>query len=96
MPIMERMCETCPYHEAGWKHVRQFLKDRARTEASPICHSTGSGALTKKKHKQSHLCRGARNYMLERLHSSGFLEAATDAAWDKKCAEMGIKPDTCK
>jgi hypothetical protein len=58
-------------------------------EGSPICHSTGEiveGA--KRIYREDRLCRGARNFALQTFHASGFLEAPTDAAWEKKLAEI--------
>lgn len=89
LPVMQKQCATCPFRDTGWTELRGFLIQRAMTEASPICHSTGK-ALSKRVSKKSLLCRGARNFMLDYLCGTGFLSAATDAAWDAKCKEMGI------
>lgn len=92
-PIMPAMCSTCPLRDTGWTEVRGLLIQRTLSEASPICHSTGPDALTEKKAKQDMLCRGARDFALRFFHGIGFLEAATDEAWDRKCAELNIKPN---
>jgi len=36
------------------------------------------------------LCRGARDMQLDWLAGIGFLEAATDKAWNKKCRQLGL------
>ena len=37
------------------------------------------------------LCRGARDIALKLFKGMGFIDAATDEAWNKKCDELGIK-----
>ncbi len=86
LPVRDRMCATCPFHEAGWTHVRDFLKARALSEASPICHSTGKSLV--KCEGKAQVCRGARNYQIEYFYHIGFLSAPTDAAWAAKLAEI--------
>ena len=89
IPLMKRMCKTCPFRETGWTHVRPLLIERSLTEATPICHSTGE-ALVDKPLGPSRLCRGARDFQLQFFAGIGFIEAATDAAWEKRCRELGI------
>lgn len=91
LPVMEKQCATCPFLEKGWKEVRSLLEKRALFEATPICHSTGSGALSKKRISRKPLaCRGARDLQLQSFHRMGFIDAPTDLAWDKKCKELGL------
>lgn len=85
---MKAKCATCPFNAGGWSEVRPLLEQRALTQATPICHSTGSHALSKKVHKKAHACRGARDLQLRLFASLGFIESATDEAWAKKHAEM--------
>src|SRR4051794_31621422 len=87
--VMEKHCATCPFHAAGWTHVRELLTSRAM-QAAPICHSTGSRALKKGKDwiKQAHVCRGARNLQLDMMFRLGVIKAPTDAAWAEKVNEM--------
>ncbi len=91
IPVMKTQCATCPFRQEGWTEVRPLLMHRALNEATPICHSTGDGALSKTKlHAKDHACRGARNLQLEAFAAIGFIEAATDEAWEKKCREMNL------
>jgi len=57
----------------------------ALTEASRICHSTGSNnAINSRTGKPPAICRGARDLQLKFFVATGFLDAPTDAAWNKK------------
>jgi hypothetical protein len=76
--------------------LRADLEQCAATRASRICHSTGSNAINENTGKREKLCRGARNTQLAILHRMGFLRAATDAAWNAKCRELGIVPNKKK
>lgn len=91
--VMRVQCATCPFREDGYKDVRELLVHRALQEATPICHSTGPGAIvprSKRVSKKPLACRGARNLQLQVFFSLGFLEAPTDAAWEKKAMELGL------
>jgi hypothetical protein len=90
MPIMPAQCATCPFRKGGWEHVRPLLENRALNEATPICHSTGKGALVKKIPRQ-HICRGARDLQLQCFHAMGVIAAPTDEAWADACRRMGIR-----
>lgn len=69
--------------------VRDLLTKRALTEGSPICHCTGiNHAHGKLVSRKPLLCRGARDLQLRIFASLGFIEAATDAAWDKKARKL--------
>ncbi len=91
---MVRNCATCPYVQGGYEQVRPLLEYRATMIATPICHSTGRNPLCGKANRISktpRACRGARNQQLARFAKIGFIEAATDEAWEKKAREMGLK-----
>lgn len=95
MPVMPAMCATCPFRE-GSKHegLRHDLTISALSECSRICHSTGSNnGINYRTGKPEMLCRGARNMQMDLLVGIGFLSEATDAAWNAKCAEMGMVPN---
>jgi hypothetical protein len=92
LPIQEAQCATCPFREGSkTEFLRTTLAMSALSEASRICHSTGSNnAFHKRTGKPQALCRGARDVQLKYLYSIGFIDAPTDEAWMNKCKEMGI------
>lgn len=91
LPVNAQMCPTCPFRDDGWTHLRAFLQERAMTEATPICHSTGKALVPRTKRLGSaRLCRGSRDYQIQALYTVGFLDAPTDAAWDAKRKHYGV------
>lgn len=88
------MCSTCPFSKDSaeeYKAVRGVLGERILSQASHICHQTGSNnAFHRRTGKQPTLCRGARNVQLAAFRATGFIAAATDEAWNVKCVEMGM------
>ncbi len=92
MKVCRVMCATCPFRPGSkYAHLRDALAHSAATEATRICHSTGSNnAINRRTGKPPAVCRGARDLQLQQFASTGFIEAATDEAWNKKCAQMGI------
>jgi hypothetical protein len=93
-PVNKEMCATCPWRKGSpYEYVRETLMVSALTEASRICHSTGSNAINENTGIPERLCRGARNEQLEMFHAIGFLKEPTDEAWDKQCGRLGIKPN---
>lgn len=94
VPVRATMCSTCPFRpDAKEEHamVREPLIERILSEASHICHQTGSNnAFHHRTGKQQALCRGARNLQLKVFAETGFISAATDTAWNEKCREMGL------
>ena len=86
-PVMKGMCKTCPFKEehVGAVEIANMVKARCMTEASQICHHP---ALHGK--KETHLCRGARDYQLKIFHRMGFIDEPSDEAWDNKRRELGI------
>jgi hypothetical protein len=92
--VMKKQCASCPFREDGrGLPVRELLERRALSKATPICHSTGPGALVSKKKKLSAkplACRGARDLQLRLFHAMGFIEAPTDIAWNKKAKELKL------
>ena len=97
MPINKRMCATCPFRDGSpYADLVPSLTLSAFTEASRICHSTGSNALNEHTGKKERLCRGARDAQLQLLFKLGFLSAATDAAWSAKCCDLGIQQDRAR
>lgn len=84
LPVRKAKCRTCPFREDGWTHVRSLLEQRALTEGSPICHSSGK-ALTRHdgERVKAHICRGARDFQLTIFHRLGVIAEPTDAAWEQ-------------
>jgi hypothetical protein len=94
MPVNKRMCATCPWREnSPHADLVPILEDCAFSQASRICHSTGSNAINENTGKREKLCRGARNAQLHFLVAIRFLDEPTDAAWTAKCREMNIEQD---
>jgi hypothetical protein len=94
LPCRETMCSTCPFApNSPTAHVREAITHSALTEAARICHQTGSNNLF---HRRTglprHICRGARDLQLQMLAALGFLEEATDEAWNARRVEMGMPP----
>lgn len=94
LPVMPVQCATCPFREGvdqKYACLRKDLGESALNEASRICHSTGkNNAFHRDTGKPEKLCRGARDLQIALYHAFGFIEAATDEAWEKKCTEMGL------
>lgn len=87
----KKCCTTCPFLKGGWNMLAPFLTERALTEATPICHSTGPLALKKPAiSEEPRACRGARDIQLRYFTSCGFISEPTDKAWAEKCKELGI------
>jgi hypothetical protein len=91
LPLMAKMCATCPFRDGSkYEALKLDLSISALSEASRICHSTGSNnGINHRTGKPPMLCRGARDLQLRVFHSIGFIEAPTDEAWQKKRNELG-------
>lgn len=87
MPVKKIMCESCPFGPNGCQEVRATVEERL-FQVSQTCHSTG--AVHGK--KDTHVCRGARNFQLQILHRLGFLESPSDEAWEKRANELSRRP----
>lgn len=94
LPVRKTQCKTCPFCEDGWTEVRELLEKRALMEASPICHCTGD-SLPESKGKPF-ICCGARDFQIQFFHRIGFIDEATDEAWNAKLLEMKNKSTTVK
>jgi hypothetical protein len=84
MPVMLAQCKTCPFRERGPMELRARIEARILSGVNQTCHSTG---LARGK-RDTHLCRGARDFALTLFHRLGFLSEPTDAAWDRKRREI--------
>lgn len=88
-PLMAEMCPTCPFREGSpYEGLRTELTISALSDASRICHSTGSNGIHKRTGKPPKLCRGARTVQLNYFAATGFISAPTDAAFAAKWKEM--------
>lgn len=77
-PVMKSKCPTCPFHEDTPARVglANMVRKRCITEASQICHHPRV-----KGKKETHLCRGARDFQLEVFTAIGVLKEPTDECW---------------
>ncbi len=94
MPVRAEMCSTCPFRDGvdeKYSDLRPMLTISALSEASRICHQTGTNnAFHARTGKPPVLCRGARDVQLRLFHSIGFIEEPTDEAWAAKRNELGV------
>lgn len=91
LPVLKAKCATCPFREGSkYDGLAPGLAASALSDASRICHSTGSNAIHRRTGKPERLCRGARDVQIKFFHAIGFLKEPTDAAWEAKCQEMNI------
>lgn len=85
--VMKKRCPTCPFGEKGERDRSPEIADMVRTrcmkEASQICHHSRLHGK-----KETHLCRGARDFQLEIFHRLGVIAEPTDEAWGKARADM--------
>lgn len=85
MPVMKGMCSTCPFHEQhiGQIEIADMVRKRCLTEASQICHHPRLHGK-----KETHLCRGARDFQLMIFHRLGVIDEATDEAWERALQQL--------
>lgn len=86
MAVMAKRCPTCPFGAEGQPDRRPEVANRVRErvimQASQVCHHPRlSGG------KETHLCRGARDFQLMLFHRLGAIDEPTDRAWSQKLAE---------
>ena len=85
MPVMPKMCPTCPFGPNGCIELREKISSRVLSVASQTCHSTG---VAIGKNYDTHLCRGARNLQLTVFHRLGVIAEPTDEAWMKAARQL--------
>jgi hypothetical protein len=91
IPVLKAMCATCPFRDGSpYAYLVTELTKSALSAASRVCHSTGSSAINRRTGKRPRLCRGARDIQLRYFRAVGFIDAATDEAWEKKRKELGL------
>lgn len=72
MPVMAELCPTCPFLDDGDLRMRARIQNQVLTDASQTCHHSGGLA-----NRDTHLCRGARDFQLQIFHRMGFLAEPT-------------------
>ena len=77
-PVIAKRCKSCPFREGGDLKTRERVMVRCMTEASQICHHPSLFG-----EKETHLCRGARDYQKQIFHRMGLLKDETDEAWEE-------------
>lgn len=83
MPVMKAKCKSCPFGDNGDLGLRVKIELRL-LQVSQTCHSTGV-AVGK---KDTHICRGARDWQLMILYRMRILKAPTDEAWQLRAQEL--------
>lgn len=98
LPVRKTMCATCPFRPGSpTAYLAADLAASACSEASRICHSTGSDNLFHRRTgKKQHICRGARDLQLGLMTALRVISEPTDEAWNKKRIEIGMKPQVIK
>ena len=86
--VMPQQCSSCPFREGPDGRVPDpkllaSVQVRVLTRASQICHHP-----TLHGKRQTHLCRGARDYQLMIFYRLGFLKEPTDRAWQEKADQL--------
>lgn len=90
--ICNVMCPTCPFRPGSkYANLAPGLAESALTEASRICHSTGSNnGINRRTGKRPMFCRGARDVQLRFFSAIKFISEPTDEAWATKRAELSV------
>ncbi|MGH8001983.1 MAG: hypothetical protein ACREPR_21780 [Brasilonema sp.] len=83
LPVMKAKCKTCPFHtdEHGRHldpHLVSIIQADIISKASQLCHHPRLIG-----EKETHICRGARDFQIEIFYRLGVLETPTQEAWDK-------------
>jgi len=69
------------------------LAASAMSDASRICHSTGSNnAINERTGLPPHICRGARDLQLQMMYAYRFISSPTDEAWNEARVKIGMSP----
>lgn len=85
-PVMAAKCASCPFGENGDRELRVAVMNRTGLQASQICHHPRTHGK-----KETHLCRGARDEQLTILHRLGWIQEATDAAFNEASRMAGVQ-----
>lgn len=92
LPLRKTMCATCPFRAGSpTAYLAADLAASAISEASRICHSTGSNnAFHRQTGLPEHICRGARDVQLRFMAAAGVIDAPTDDAWNEARTRIGM------
>jgi hypothetical protein len=88
LPVNPNKCRTCPFtqsHATAIALQRSIIDRMLDDGGSQICHGTEGPNRRPKS-----LCRGAREQMLTLFFRMGFIDEATDEAWNVKRRELGV------
>ena len=95
LPVRSVMCSTCPFRPgvpAKYAAVRDVIAESATTEATRICHQTGSdNAFHRRTGRPRAVCAGARELQLKMFHSMGVISAPTNEAWNAARVKIGMR-----
>lgn len=96
--LRKTMCLTCPFRaKSPYAYLADDLTESAITQASRICHSTGSdNAINDHTGLAEHLCRGARDIQLKTMTAMGVIKEPTDTAWNDVRVKIGMQPTVVK
>jgi hypothetical protein len=83
-PVMKARCNTCPFNQPN-SALANEVQTRVVSSGSQLCHHP---RLSGK--KETHLCRGARDFQLKLVHRLGIITEPTDEAWSNKATELGL------
>lgn len=98
LPLRLTMCPSCPFRPGSkYAYLAADLAEKAMTQASRICHSTGKdNAINKRTGKPEHLCRGARDVQLQAMFALRVIDAPTDEAWNAARVKIGMEETTVR
>jgi hypothetical protein len=88
LPVNPNKCSTCPFaqsHEQAIALQSTIIARMFQDGGSQICHGTEGP-----NREPRSFCRGARDHMLTLFYRMGFIDEATDKAWDVKRRELGV------
>lgn len=93
IPLQPEMCPTCPFRPGSkYANLAPMLAASAVSEATRICHSTGSNnGINRRTGKPPAACSGARKIALEAMAGLGVIAAPTEESWQSACDRRGIK-----
>lgn len=83
MAVMPAKCKSCPFGPDGNRGVMESVVSRlVKLSSSQICHHPRLHGK-----RESHLCRGGRDFQLTLLHGMGMLSEPTDEAFAARSRE---------